>query len=93
MDANNVVICNVHNGGHWVLAHGYSGSSILVNDPGYTTTSYDLSTIVDGQNAVYKVNGNGSDNIFELIQNEIVDYLMNFNKEIKSLRSYWWRDI
>lgn len=53
LDAGKVVICNVHNGGHWVLAHGYSGDNILVNDPGYSTTSYTLSQIVDGQNAVY----------------------------------------
>ena len=46
LDAGNVVICNVHNGGHWVLAYGYSGNSILVNDPGYATSSYDLSQIV-----------------------------------------------
>ena len=55
LDAGKVVICNVHNGGHWVLAYGYSGNSILVNDPGYSTTSYDLSQIVDGQNAIYTV--------------------------------------
>jgi hypothetical protein len=47
LDAGHVVICNVHNGGHWVLAHGYSGNSILVNDPGYTTTSYDINSIVN----------------------------------------------
>lgn len=58
LDAGNVVICNVHNGGHWVLATGYSGDTIHVNDPGYSVTSYALSAIVDGQNAVYKV-GNG----------------------------------
>ena len=36
-------MCNVHNGGHWVLATGYSGDKILVNDPGYSTSSYSLS--------------------------------------------------
>lgn len=55
LDAGKVVICNVHNGGHWVLAHGYSGDNILVNDPGYSTTSYTLSQIVDGQNGVFRV--------------------------------------
>jgi len=55
LDANNVVVCNVHNGAHWVLATGYSGNNILVNDPGFSTTSYALTEIVDGQNAVYKV--------------------------------------
>jgi hypothetical protein len=58
---------NVHNGGHWVLATGYSGNSIHVNDPGYTTTAYDLSQIVDGQNVVYAVVGSG-----QVIENEIV---------------------
>ena len=36
-------MCNVHNGGHWVLATGYNGDTILVNDPGYSTSSYSLS--------------------------------------------------
>lgn len=58
LDQGRVVICNVHNGGHWVLAYGYNGDNILVNDPGYSTTSYTLSQIVDGQNGIYRV-GNG----------------------------------
>jgi hypothetical protein len=36
---------NVHNGGHWVLAYAYNGSTIMVNDPGYSTTSYPLSEV------------------------------------------------
>lgn len=60
LDQGKVVICNVHNGGHWVLAYGYSGDNILVNDPGYSTTSYALSQIVDGQNGVYSVSGTNS---------------------------------
>ena len=55
LDCGKVVIINVRNGAHWVLAHGYSGNSILVNDPGYATTSYDLSQIVEGNNAIYTV--------------------------------------
>jgi hypothetical protein len=55
LDKGKVVICNVHNGGHWVLAHGHSGDNILVNDPGFSTTSYTLSQIVNGQNGVYRV--------------------------------------
>lgn len=42
LEAGHVVILNVHNGGHWVLAHSMSGSTIHVNDPGYSTTSYTL---------------------------------------------------
>lgn len=38
--ANHVVVLNVHNGGHWVLAISMSGSTIHVHDPGYSTTSY-----------------------------------------------------
>lgn len=57
LDAGNVVVMNVHNGGHWVLATHYTGSTIYVNDPGYNTGSYDLSQIVDGQNVVYAVVG------------------------------------
>lgn len=55
LDAGKVVIVNVHNGGHWVLAHGYSGDNILVNDPGFSTTSYTLSQIVNGQNGIYRI--------------------------------------
>lgn len=55
IDKGHVVICNVHNGGHWVLAHSYSGDNINVNDPGYSTTSYPLSGIVNGNTGVYSV--------------------------------------
>ena len=57
LDQGKVVICNVNNGGHWVLAYSYSGDNINVNDPGYDRSSYSLSQIVDGQNAIYTVNG------------------------------------
>jgi ABC-type bacteriocin/lantibiotic exporter with double-glycine peptidase domain len=53
LDQKKIVICNVNNGGHWVLATGYSGNNILVNDPGYAKTQYSLTEIVDGQNGVY----------------------------------------
>lgn len=55
LDAGHVVILNVHNGGHWVLAHGYSGDNILVNDPGFSTTQYSLSEIVNGNTGIYTV--------------------------------------
>lgn len=42
LDQGKVVICNVHNGGHWVLAHSYNGDNIMVNDPGYNVSSYSL---------------------------------------------------
>jgi len=43
----------VHNGAHWVLAHSMTGSTIHVNDPGYSTTSYTLSEIVAGNSGLY----------------------------------------
>ena len=39
-NAGKVVILNVHNGGHWVLTTGVSGTTFNVNDPGYNTGSY-----------------------------------------------------
>lgn len=42
----NPVIANVRGGSHWVLVNGYdtgSGSTFAVNDPGFSTDSYDLS--------------------------------------------------
>lgn len=59
LDQGNVVICNVHNGKHWVLAYAYNGDNIIINDPNYTTPYYNLSEIVDGQSGVYSV-GNGA---------------------------------
>jgi len=50
-----VVILNVHNGGHWVLANSMSGSTISVNDPGYQTTSYTLAEIVANNSGLYHV--------------------------------------
>ena len=46
IQAGNVVIVNVHNGGHWVLVTRVSGSTLYVNDPGYSTSSYEMSQIV-----------------------------------------------
>ena len=56
--AGHIVILNVHNGGHWVLATSMSGNTISVNDPGYSTTSYTLSEIVAGASGLYHA-GNG----------------------------------
>jgi ABC-type bacteriocin/lantibiotic exporter with double-glycine peptidase domain len=66
LDTGSVVICNVHNGGHWVLATGYSGDTIYVNDPGFSTTSYTLNEIVNGQNAVYKVTASFEERVREV---------------------------
>lgn len=40
VNSGKVVILNVHNGGHWVLATGHSGQTYSVNDPGFNTGSY-----------------------------------------------------
>jgi len=55
--ANHIVILNVHNGGHWVLAYSMSGNTINVNDPGYNTASYALSEIVANNSGLYHVSG------------------------------------
>ena len=67
LDQGKVVICNVNNGGHWVLAYSYSGDTIYVNDPGFDRSSYTLSQIVDGNNAVYSVAG-ASSSFINLVQ-------------------------
>jgi hypothetical protein len=73
LDQGKVVICNVHNGGHWVLATRYSGDTIYVNDPGYNTQSYTLNEIVDGQNGVYHVgNGEEKPSMFETLKNSLL---------------------
>ncbi len=41
------VILNVNNGGHWVLMTGISGSNYLVNDPGFSRTSYGFGEVVE----------------------------------------------
>jgi hypothetical protein len=46
LDRGNIVILNVRNGGHWVLATGYNGDTIFVNDPGYPVNAYALYQIV-----------------------------------------------
>lgn len=74
IDSGHIVILNVHNGGHWVLATGYSGDRITVNDPGYATSSYALSEIVNGNTGVYTINKlpNFLNNFFSSI-GELID--------------------
>lgn len=55
LNSDNIVILNVHNGGHWVLATGTDGTNFQVNDPGYSTTSYTYDQIVENQVGIYKV--------------------------------------
>ena len=74
LDAGKVVILNVHNGGHWVLAHSMSGSTIQVNDPGFPTTSYSLSEIVANNSGLYHV-GNG----FLVVSIQDLEFVLNVN--------------
>lgn len=55
LDAGKVVVVNVNDGRHWVLAYGYNGDTILVNDPYFSTGSYPLSQIVNGNTHVWGV--------------------------------------
>ena len=89
LDQGKVVVCNVHNGGHWVLAHGYSGDNILVNDPGYSTSSYSLSQIVNGQTAVYTLNKLPSfwNNIL-LSAKETINTMMGVEQKIEVQERY-----
>jgi len=43
LDQGCIILCNVHNGKHWVLAYGYVNDNILINDPNYSVQSYSLS--------------------------------------------------
>ncbi|KAL4426791.1 hypothetical protein ABPG74_006588 [Tetrahymena malaccensis] len=45
LDQSNVVILNVRNGGHWVLATSYDGDTFYVNDPGYDCSTYSASEV------------------------------------------------
>lgn len=50
-----------------MLVTGVSGSTVFVNDPGYSTTSYTLSQIVEGNTGSYRVS-NGFDILHTLMQ-------------------------
>jgi hypothetical protein len=55
LDQGKVMVINVHDGRIFVLAYGYSGDNILVNDPLYSTTSYPISQIQHGNTHVWSV--------------------------------------
>lgn len=57
LKAGNVIVLNVLNGAHWVLATSMIGNTIYVNDPLYSTLSYDLKEIVAGNSGLYMVTG------------------------------------
>mmetsp|Transcript_10832 Transcript_10832/g.12267 ORF Transcript_10832/g.12267 Transcript_10832/m.12267 type:complete len:204 (-) Transcript_10832:32-643(-) len=53
IDDSHIVILNVHNGGHWVLATSFASGTYQVNDPGYRTISYTTGEVK--QAAVYQI--------------------------------------
>ena len=53
ISANKIVVLHVNNGAHWVLATGSTSSEFLVNDPGYSKSSYPNSGV--SQAAVFTV--------------------------------------
>lgn len=55
LDVGYIVIVNVRNGAHWVLATGFSGNTIFVKDSLYPFEFYDISEVVNGNSGVYKV--------------------------------------
>jgi ABC-type bacteriocin/lantibiotic exporter with double-glycine peptidase domain len=58
IDQGKIVCMNVHDGGHWVLGYAYNGNTIMVNDPGYSTSSYSLSEV--GSSHVFTARGSAS---------------------------------
>ena len=52
--AGKIVILNVNQGGHWVLAKSYNGDIFTVNDSGYTKSTYAASEIYLAKAAVYR---------------------------------------
>jgi hypothetical protein len=51
--ANKIVILNVNQGGHWVLAKSYSGDVFTVMDPGYAKTTYAATEVTRA--SIYRV--------------------------------------
>jgi hypothetical protein len=85
LDQGRIVIVNVMNGAHWVLAYGYNGDNILVNDPGFNVGSYYLSQIVDGQTGVYVFTGANS------ASKNLLQRLKGFVKPSEGKKN-WWND-
>lgn len=90
LDRDNIVILNVHNGAHWVLATGYQEDNIYINDPNYTTPFYTLDQIVENQVGVYKV-GNG---LLPMVINELEAVLKIAKRSKDALNQIqmliWW---
>lgn len=55
MDKKEVVMLNVMNGDHWVLATSMKGDTIFVNDPLFNTDSYELSDIIANNSGYFHV--------------------------------------
>ncbi|KAL4467229.1 hypothetical protein ABPG72_005854 [Tetrahymena utriculariae] len=67
LDQGYVVILNVRNGGHWVLATGRNGSTFNVNDPGYNVSTYTQSEVT--QAAIFSVRAGFLQQAYEAFEN------------------------
>lgn len=82
LDVGYIVVMEVNKGPHYVLATGYSGTTINVNDPLYTSTkTYDISTVVSGKTAVYKIPVSSS-SLFE--PSFVASFLNKLAQKVKS---------
>ncbi|CAM6001792.1 unnamed protein product [Sphagnum balticum] len=81
VNANNVVVINVHGGAHWVLVTSVSGNTLNVNDPGFNTNSYTISEIVSGNSGLYRVSGS-----FLGIMIDELEFLLNVNNRREVLK-------
>ena len=66
LDANNVVLVKIASDGHWVLATGYNGDTLLVNDPSSSATSYPISAIVANYSRLFKPSSTGAHHLGRL---------------------------
>jgi len=77
VNAGHIVVLNVHNGGHWVLATSMaSGSVANVHDPGYSTTQYSTSEVVGA--ALYHVSGVSSNGFLGMMIDQL-EIALNVN--------------
>ena len=88
IDVGYLVIINVNKGAHWVLATGYTGNTIHVKDSQHPEiTDYDLSVVISGHNAVYKVpNTKALPSVFLNKYQEILK--LRGNKKMSELVTY-----
>ncbi|EAR82369.3 peptidase C39 family protein (macronuclear) [Tetrahymena thermophila SB210] len=67
LDQGKVVILNVRDGQHWVLATSYDGDVFQVNDPGFNVSTYTTSDVT--QASVFQVNNGYFSKAYNYIKN------------------------